>query len=289
MRKSFLNASLALCTVGAAVWAIGLSEDAVSKIVHLPVRLFRWSMITGGLLIGLGLCLLIVFAVYYPVQNIISRVLYGAINSRYVTINARKRDLMGLHDLYTEHFGSDVPSIDLMRSWIARCRTAFVLVHRVTQKSGLTTRQQLVGSFKLLPLTSEAVGALDAGQITGSMFRPDHIARNKRETAAYYIGDLVGAGWFARGMVMAHLNAACIPAVKRGAPLYARPLTRDGLRIMTQYGFLQVSDGESAPEIGRICKLELGKSKPSTSVRRLITSRRRNKGELPANIVETGR
>jgi len=260
MKKTFLNASLALCTVGAAVWAVGVSEDAVLKLHRFPPALFHWSMIIGGVSVGIGLCVLLCAVVVGPVQTIIARLVYGDINSRYAPVKARNRDLPGLHAFYRNYFGDDVPSIDLMRSWIARSSSAFILVHRITHKSGLTVRQQLVGSFKLLPLTIEARNALDAGQVTGSTFRPEHVASKKSDTVAYYVGDVVATSQIARGMVLAHLTAACGPAVDRGYPIYARPLTTDGLRVMTKYGFVQARDGKSLPQLGRICKLQIGKA-----------------------------
>jgi len=259
MKKTFLNASLALCTVGAAVWAIGVAEDTVSKLHRFPPTLFHWLMIIGGVAVGVGLCALLGAVLVGPVQAIIARLVYGDINSRYAPVKARNRDLHGLHAFYREYFGDDVPSIELMRSWVARSNSAFILIHRITNESGLTVRQQLVGSFKLLPLTNEARNALDTGQVTGSTFRPEHVARKKSETVAYYVGDVVATSQIARGMVLAHLNAACTPAIDRGYPIYARPLTTDGLRVMTKYGFVQATDGKSAPQLGRICKLQIGK------------------------------
>jgi hypothetical protein len=216
-------------------------------------------MFGGGSLVVIGLCLLLLSFIVQPIQDVFVRVAYGDLNSRYTYVRARRQDLMGLHDLYAEYFGSDVPSVELMRSWISRCKTALMLVHRVHQTSGLATNQQLVGSFKVLPLTTDAVRALEGGQITGSTFKPEHIASKKKETTAVYVGDVVATSKVGRGMVLAHLNAACTPAVKSGLPIYARPLTRDGLRVMTKHGFVQVLDGTSRPEIGRICKLESGK------------------------------
>jgi hypothetical protein len=276
MKKTLLNAGLALCTVGAAIFAVGASEDAILKRVQLPARAFYLLLLSGGLLVGLGVAALILSVLFNPIEAAISRVLYGDLNSRYVSVNARGRDLIGLHDFYTKYFGSDVPSIDLMKSWIVRCKSAFVLVHRVSQASGLAMKEELVGSFKLLPLTLDAVRALDAGQITGSMFKAEHVARNKKETLAVYVGDVAATSQFARAMVLAQLNAACTPAVSRGLPIYARPLTPDGLRVMTKHGFVQVSDGTSPPEIGRICKLESGKlgRLRAASGRRLLQSRR---------------
>jgi len=237
-------------------------------------------MFAGGSLVVVGLSFLLLSFIVQPIQDAFVRVVYGDLNSRYTCKRAGRQDLMGLHDLYTEYFGNDVPSVELMRSWIARCKTALMLVHRLDQKSGLATNQRLIGSFKALPLTADAVRALEAGQVTGSTFKPEHIANNKKETKAIYVGDVVATSQVGRGMVLAHLNAACTPAVKGGLPIYARPLTRDGLRVMTKHGFVQVLDGVSRPEIGRICKLETGKVLEGRKVptgRPIVGKRRKSK------------
>jgi hypothetical protein len=271
MKKPLLNAALTLCTVGGAIFGIGVSENAMSQVARLPARAFHLLTLIGGILIILGLVSLLLSFLYHPVQDVVSRIVYGDVNSRYTCVSAGLHDLVGLHEFYTKYFGSDVPSVELMTSWSMRSKSAFMVVRRITQESGLAMEQTLVGSFKVLPLTVDAVRTLDAGQVTGSTFKSEHVATNQRETAAFYVGDVAATGQVARGMVLAHLNAACAPAIKRGLPIYARPLTRDGLRVMTKHGFVQVSDGASAPEIGRICKLVLGKLKHTSgrSVRRI--------------------
>jgi hypothetical protein len=67
---------------------------------------------------------------------------------------------------------------------------------------------------------------------------------------------------------MAQLNAAVWPAVRGAATVYARPLTKDGLRVMTKHGFVQVSDGRSVPQIGRACKLQVGSQSESVVSRK---------------------
>ena len=167
----------------------------------------------------------------------------------------------------------DVPDIELMRTWVAKCGSAFTIVQRVVQDSGLPVRKELVGSFKLLPLTAKGVRAIDLGQATGSTFRTEHISGVRSRPAGYYVGDVVATTRFARGVVMAQLNAAVSPAVRGAVIVYARPLTKDGLRVMTNHGFVQVSDGRSAPQIGRACKLEVG-SHSKSAVRRKARSHR---------------
>jgi len=290
MNKPLLNGAVALCTIGGAVFAVGASEIAIAKVISLPARTFEILLFTGALLVGIGLCLLLMSFIVQPIRDAFVRVVYGDLNSRYTCVRARRNDLIGLHDLYTDYFGSDVPSVELMKSWISRCKTALMLVHRVRQNSGLATSQQLVGSFKVLPLTTDAVRALEGGQISGSTFKAEHIASNKKETAAVYVGDVVATSQVGRGMVLAHLNAACTPAVKSGLPIYARPLTHDGLRVMTKHGFVQVLDGTSRPEIGRICKLEFGNQSrhKSAYINRLKRGGRSKRQEAESATVRDG-
>jgi hypothetical protein len=257
MKRKLVDTALALCTVGGALFAIGASKEPLSRIVSLPDYAYGLFLVLGGILATAG-GLAFVFSLFAePVQSGVERVIYGDVGSRHICTHANADDLRGLHALYSRYFGADVPSIELMNQWLNRCKSAFTLLHSVTQDSGLITAQQLVGSFKLLPLTAEGVKALDLGQVTGSTFRPEHICSDRRRPAAYYLGDVVATTRFARAVILAQLNAACAQVTNRNISIYARPLTADGRRIMTKYGFAQVSDGRSAPEVGRICKLEI--------------------------------
>jgi hypothetical protein len=257
-RKSLLDAALGLCTVGGAVFAVGASKDPVSKLVVLPDAAFSILMVVGGILAIVGGIAFMLSFLIDRIEQAVSQVVYGDLDSKYLCTEARPNDLAGLHALYSRYFGDEVPDIQLMRTWVAKCGSAFTLVQRVIEDSGLATRQELVGSFKLLPLTAKGVRAIDLGQTTGSTFRPEHISGGRSRPAGYYVGDVVATTRFARGVVMAQLNAAVSPAVRSGVTVYARPLTKDGLRVMTKHGFVQVSDGGSAPQIGRACKLLAG-------------------------------
>jgi hypothetical protein len=267
-RKSLSRSGLGLCTVGGAVFAVGASKDAVSKVVVLPDVAFGILMVVGGVLAAAGAIAFMLSFLIDRIEHAVSQVVYGDLDSKYLCTQARPSDLAGLHALYTRHFGDDVPDIQLMRTWVAKCGSAFTLVQRVVADSGLPTRQELVGSFKLLPLTAKGVRAIDLGQATGSTFRSEHIYGGRSRPAGYYVGDVVATTRFARGVVMAQLNAAVSPAVRVPVTVYARPLTKDGLRVMTKHGFVQVSDGRSAPQIGLVCKLQVGSQSKSVARRK---------------------
>lgn len=257
-RKTLLDAALALCTVGGVVFAIGASKEPVSKVVVLPDTAFLTLMVVGGALIAGGLIAFLFSLLIEQIGQVVERVTYGDVDSKYLCTHAGLGDLPGLHALYARYFGADVPDVQLMGEWVAKCASAFTIVQKVVEEGGLLTRQNLVGSFKLLPLTAKGVRAIELGQVTGSTFRSEHISSGRPRPAGYYVGDVVATTRFARGVVMAQLNAAVLPAVRGAVTVYARPLTKDGLRVMTKHGFVQVSDGRSAPVVGRVCKLQVG-------------------------------
>ncbi len=256
-KKSLLDSALGLCTVGGAVFAVGASKDPVSKVVILPDAAFGILMVVGGALAAAGAIAFMLSFLIDRIEHVVLQVAYGDLDSKYLCSHAGLGDLL-VSCLYARYFGNDVPDIELMRTWVAKCGSAFTIVHRVVGDSDLPTRQELVGSFKLLPLTAKGVRAIDLGQTSGATFRPEHISGGRSSPAGYYVGDVVATTRFARGVVMAQLNAAVSPAVRGAVTVYARPLTSDGLRVMTKHGFVQVSDGRSAPQIGRACKLQVG-------------------------------
>jgi hypothetical protein len=261
MKKTIGPLSVVLCTVGAAVLAIAVAKDHISKIIDIPEPWYKAMLVIGGVLVFLGFVGFLVSVVISPAGHVLDFV-NKKLGEKYMLIYASQADLPQLHSFYTEFFGDDVPSLGLMRAWVQKYRKAFAMVYRVDDTSIKKKQQVLSGSFKVLLVTEEAVRGLESGQVSGSTFEPNHIASRQKDAAAYYVGDVVAKTRLARGFILASLNAACEQAIRKGLPIYARPLTSDGLRVMTQYGFVQAADRKSSPEIGKMCKLMIGSDKP---------------------------
>jgi hypothetical protein len=265
-KKRLLEVAVTLCTVGSAVFAVGVSESVLSQYVTLPRVAFGGFTASGAALVVVGAALFVAAFVMDRLREAVTEVVYGDVDARYVCTSASSGELPGIFDLYTRYFGADVPRLELMRAWLDKCPSAFTLVHRlVTNESGLAMGRELVGSFKVLPLSLAGVRAIELGQATGSTFRAEHLCGARRRPAGVYVGDVVATTPFARGIVIAQLTAAIEPTAKGELTVYARPLTRDGLRIMIKHGFLQASDGRSAPQLGLACKLTIGTTKPATN------------------------
>lgn len=185
---------------------------------------------------------------------------------------ADESDLLKLRTLYRDYFHGEAPSLDAMRAWLSRYQRALWLVKDRGRSRSETP--PLVGSFKILPLTKRGVEALDREEVFGSTLAERHIAARGRGVVAYYVGDVVGIDLGARAAITSRLHEILAGELAQ-FPVYARPLTRDGRRVMRAAGFRCVSDG-SEPEIPKMCRLEPRLSAPDPGTPR---RRRRSKGQ----------
>lgn len=283
-RKRLLDVGFGLCAVGGAFFALGAAKDSVATVVQLPHTVYYVFLLGGGVLAVGGAAAAIVAFLVDRIAGAVVRVVYGHLEAKYVCSVAGVNDLAGIQALYAKYFGDEAPSLAVMQAWRARCASTFTLIHRVTEDAGLITRQELVGSYKLLPLTRSGVRAVELGQATGTTLKPEHISRQIRPSG-YYLGDVVGTTRFARAIVIAHVNSAISTATRGEIAIYARPLTADGLRIMARHGFIQIADGRAAPEIGRVCKLELRGKAKATPPRRTTRVRLQPTRTTPINTL----
>ena len=243
--------------IGAVMLAILALKGSIEAVLKLPTWLWTYLLIFGALFAILGIVLGCVFEFISdkePIQNI-----FGLIQIRdahWFTEYAEPKDLPKLHKRYKSIFGKDVPSTELMRSWLNRYKTAFVLVYRQERPGDLGVKLKFAGSYKLLPLTELGVAELRARRISGSTFPPQYIASENERPAAFYVGDLFADGGIARTAVLFHLDHRCRQLVEKGFTLYARPFTKQGARVMVNSGFVHVSDGSTKLEIGELCLLE---------------------------------
>lgn len=167
---------------------------------------------------------------------------------------AQPSDLPGLLSDYENEFGNDVPSLTKMEGWLKKCPTSFVMMYS-QEETKLGMIQRFVGSYKFLPLTSSGVRDLENGDTSGSKFRDEHICGSDEKPEAYYVGDLYATGEFAKGAILFHLDAKCGEIIENGFPVYARPFTKLGRRVMLKRGFRQVSDNSRNLQMRVLCRL----------------------------------
>jgi hypothetical protein len=223
--------------------------------MHFEGLIGEISFGLGALLAVLGTGIWIassLFGLGAPLGRVLERVIEVRIGHPYRFALAKAEGLPEIYDFYKEYFKADAPRLSLMQSWFAKCESVFVLQYDVKN----TSKPRLVGSFKLLPLSKRGVRDVELGVVSGSTFGPEHICSYFSRASAYYVGDLCAAGLGARSVIVKELEDTCAELIHKGRPIYARPFTADGRRVMVNNGFRQVSNGSFVLTMRELCRLD---------------------------------
>ncbi|MFD4527616.1 hypothetical protein ACFWP7_27545 [Streptomyces sp. NPDC058470] len=100
---------------------------------------------------------------------------------------------------------------------------------------------RLEGYIILYPLNRSAVSAVLAGEIcAGLQIRPRHVQQRWTSASGIYIAAAAGSTWRARAAVVTLLEVM----TENISPewIFARPVTKDGLRLMRKSGFQPLFD-----------------------------------------------
>jgi hypothetical protein len=257
--KSVKLDNFALLCLGLGGGLLGLValQSALTTVVPVPGYLWEATLVTGAATSMLGILLgifVIFFSMQASAQGMIENVTFGWREQPHVVKFAGHAELPKLHKRYEQEFGTDIPALEQMRSWVDRCESGFALIYADIKKSGFSTMRKFVGSFKLLPVTCEAVRELEEERVTGSTLKPGHICATGDIPAAYYVGDLFAEGT-ARAAVLFLLDEKCRELTEGGFTIYARPFTAAGRRVMMNRGFVQVSNGSEDLTLRNLCRL----------------------------------
>lgn len=165
-----------------------------------------------------------------------------------------KRDVQPVVELMRRFFGEETPTPSRMLEWQRRNKTVLTAVYVKKLKRGKIDKE-LVGVFKILPLTQQAVDLLESEQKTGATLKAQDIAKEGGEAAALYIGDVVASTRNGKAEVVRQLKHRVEPQIDLGVPVYTRPLTADGARLVRKYNFIPVMKEIPSGAPGRIHKL----------------------------------
>jgi len=163
-------------------------------------------------------------------------------------------NVQAVHAFLKDAFGDETPTTSRMLEWQRRSRGAMTALYTKQLERGVGTKT-LVGVFKILRLTADGEKLVAREQRTGTTLSPRDIATDAEQTTAFYLGDILAVTSRAKGEVLRQLNQVLGREHARGMPVYTRPLTRDGARLVRTYGFVPVAQGVIAGDAGRIHKL----------------------------------
>jgi hypothetical protein len=84
---------------------MGNNSCAIPKVVILPDAAFGSLMVVGGVLAAIGAIAFMLSFLIDRLEQAVSQVAYGDLDSKCLCTHARLRDLPGLYALYTRYFG----------------------------------------------------------------------------------------------------------------------------------------------------------------------------------------
>lgn len=236
---------LGTLAVAAVLLALPLVRPDLDKLLHVPDSIYIVLAVAGSALAVIGLvgvvALLVALAAGRPSVWCESQ-------------PVSKRNVESVFELMRQFFGDETPSTSRMLEWQRRNKTVLTAVYVKKLKRGQIDTK-LVGVFKILPLTSEAVELLESEQKTGATLAAHHIVKEGEEVAALYIGDVVASTQRGKAEVIMQLRRRVEGQIKAGISVYTRPLTEDGARLVRKYNFRPVIEELPTGSAGRIHKL----------------------------------
>ena len=250
--------ALGAFTVAGALLAIVALRSEMQATAGLPPWVWSGILAAGLAIAAVAVVAFVLLLFARPAKWIGQQFTVAIGDAVHEFVPAKERDLPELQSFYSRFFGADVPELALMMQWQSRSKAIFWLVYEVRRQAAVESRK-LVGSFKIVPVTKSGVQELDAETVSGSTFRPSHVAARRRDVAAYYVGDVAATDRAARAAVVAYLRSVLGADEFAGYALYARPLTPDGQRLMRTLGFVRVADGRE-PVVPDICRLAARRS-----------------------------
>jgi hypothetical protein len=157
---------------------------------------------------------------------------------------ARQADISAIYQFATDRLRTPVSQQQLMAAWMGRYAGIFF----VAEPEG---QSRIVGGFALLPLKTDAVREARADRLTGMGIRPADIAVDPKRAAGFYIGHIAGDTPWVKGMVLLKLECELERLDAGGKPVFATPVTEEGLRLCKKRQFAPVDNAVQNP-MGRL-------------------------------------
>jgi hypothetical protein len=236
-----------LITVGSALLAIAPFRSDVGKVVPVSQRIYGIALASG-----IALCVIGVLIIAWALAQYVTRMShYAQLIDDYIKTRitdpkldrsaALEDDLDAVFEFSRQEFQEEIDDdVKLrMRSWHKKNPEHLWIIYR--------EGRVIVGYFALLPLNKKAARRVDRGELYGASISEDDMVGVATKPSAIYIGGIAAkskkAKAFAVGVLLERLNKMLVG----GVPLYTRPVTKDGHRLVDKYGFLPVRALEIEP------------------------------------------
>lgn len=176
----------------------------------------------------------VIFIVLAGIDYVKYRFAMRAAFKGYMATVCRLNDLDKVDKMSSDLFDSQSSSLEQIRALYNIDPSCFWKVVEI----GNQANGSVHGYFCVLKLSKMGVDSIIRGDFKGNAIPPEYL-RKKGSAKDLYLGAVFGDCRYSKGVIMGALQAY-IKGL--GAErVYARPLTNDGVRLATKYGFRPVS------------------------------------------------
>ncbi|HWM93878.1 MAG TPA: hypothetical protein VN493_24175 [Thermoanaerobaculia bacterium] len=249
MKAKGFGFGMGLITVGGTLLAIvPLKKEIQDHLFEIPENVYNILLATGIAFCTLGVLAVIVAVVHQMTGN--TRLLeqvkayidWIVSNPHFERSSATENDFDRLFDFSREEFGEEVDQEvrEKMLQWHHKNPEYLWILHRVRTRDGAEVRRHLVGYFSIFPLNKAAARRVDRGELYGASISEEDMVSLEARPAGIYIGGIAARGKVAQQFAMGVLMERLDKLLSKGVPLYTRPVSDDGKRLVRKYGFAPV-------------------------------------------------
>lgn len=221
-----------LIVIATTLLAIAATQSQITTYVAIPSTYFDIAAFLGLALILFWLVLWLLAKTPKPVTTIYS--------SRIMKAD----EIDDVYDLIKRLLGSDIAPKSLVQQWVKKNPSVVNVVEKITRR-GLKKTQKVCGFYSIFPITEETRVLLETDAIKGSGFSLSDFVGPNEKTSALYIGAVGAEGKRAKGITIQQLIGSVTARLSiDGGRVFVRPLTDDGERLFTKYGFQACSDAQ---------------------------------------------
>jgi hypothetical protein len=242
----WLRTGLGLLTISSYILALAARRADVQSWFGITVP--AW-VVPGAIALG-TVGLVVIIAISVRTASVVAVASSTTILTRvrrpirYECSVARSFELAKISKFCEAHFGLDTAALWRLERWHQKNDQLFRVIYRVAADAEL----EMVGCFRIIPLTAPAIKAVKKGQITGGKtIDTRDICRPSNKPTAIYIGGLVSLeGTTPRGVVFKKFKEAVEFELSRGVSvIYTRAATSAGMRLIKKYGFVPMDPAKS--------------------------------------------
>lgn len=231
-----------MLSLGISMIGLGISLIALESLTIIPIELKSYTLISGITVVFIGLVTIVLWKtrIVLKYSNIIidkiSNKATEFFNYEYDVIYGQSKCLKSLCNIGRNIIGENHADEETLKTRLSKNNKIVKII-----KSLRNNKKGISGYYIAYPINKEADNFLQQRLITnGKGIRNEHILTEFSQASAIYISMVAGRSIHSKAFSLYILRKDIneyVSKYRKIKRLYAKPSTKDGLRILTKYGF----------------------------------------------------